>query len=269
MRFSGRGWGLRLALALILAAPLWAPPSALAWTPPDPPDPEAVLAQARKDVAAHHDEDALAELNWFHEHALDTAQGLYGLRLTSALKLWSTLAQAYPPALIKLQAEREAAAAHVRSGDGARGYFNEVLAIDRALGQGQKTGELFAWLDTNRNETASQVYDLAQPALVRAKNYTLCGKYLQPQKALQGILDQYRLQMQLAGTADRPEPAQDFARKTLVNRSGILVGLLVQNHRREEADAIAGQAIKAWDDPSFREQLLSALSGDVPEPWPL
>jgi len=53
------------------------------------------------------------------------------------------------------------------------------------------TRELFVWLDGNRNEVASQVYDLAQPSLVRAKDYALCGKYLQPQKALQTILDQY------------------------------------------------------------------------------
>jgi hypothetical protein len=253
------------ALLLGAAAPLWAAD----WTPPPQPDPLTILNQARADAAARHYPDALAKQVWFHEHALDYAQGLYGLRLGSALRQWQALGQVYPPALQKLEAERDAAADHVRRGDGARGYFNEVLAIDRVLGQEAATRELFVWLDANRNETAAQVYELAQPALVRAGDYALCGKYLQPQKALQAIVDQYRLLTQLAATADHPDTAQAFAQKTLANKTGLLVALLVQNHRKEEADAIAGQAIKEWDDAGFRAQLLDALRGEVPEPWPL
>jgi len=259
---------MRIPLAVLLLAaapPLWA----AAWTPPAQPDPVAILAEARVDTAARHYEDALAKQVWFHEHALDYAQGLYGVRLSYALEQWKALGQVYPPALQKLEAERDAAADQVRRGDGARGYFNEVLAMNRALNQDAATRELFVWLDTNRNETAAKVYDLAQASLVRARDYALCGKYLEPKKALQSIVEQYRLQTQLAATADHPEAMQAFARKTLANKTGLLVALLVQNHRKEEADAIAGQAIKEWDDPGFRQQLIDALDGEVPEPWPL
>ncbi len=255
-----------LAVILLLAA---SAPSIAAWAPPPQPDPAAILAEAEADTAAKHYQDALAKLVWFHEHALDYAQGLYGVRLSYALNAWKSLGRVYPPALEKLRAERDAAADHVRRGDGARGYFNEVVAIDRALGDDAATRELFVWLDANRNEIAAQVYDIAQSSLVRAGDYGLCGKYLQPQKALQAIIDQYRVVTQLAATSERPEEMKTFAQKTLANKTGLLVALLVQNHRKDEANAVAAQAVKEWDDAGFRQQLIDALSGQVPQPWPL
>jgi len=259
---------MRISLAAVLlgTAPLLA---AAGWTPPVQPDPVAILGEARADTAAKHYEEALAKLVWFHEHALDYAQGLYGVRLSYALNDWKALGRVYPPALDKLRAERDGAADHVRRGDGARGYFNEVVAIDKALDEDAATRGLFVWLDANHNEIASQVYDIAQPSLVRARDYALCGKYLEPQKALQGIVDQYRVVMQLAAVSDRSREEQIFARKTLANKTGLLVALLVQNHRKDEANDIAAQAVKEWDDPDFRQQLIEALSGQVPEPWPL
>ena len=262
------GPGVRRVLALILlgvASAAWAAD----WVPPPQPDPMTILRQAQADAVAKHYADALAKQVWFHEHALDYAQGLYGVRLSYALNAWASLGRAYPPALEKLRAERDAAADHVRNGDGARGYFNEVVAIDRALGEDAATRELFIWLDANRNEVAAQVYDIAQASLVRAGDYALCGKYLQPQKTLQGILDQYRVVTQLAATSERPEAMKTFAQKTLANKTGLLVALLVQNHRKDEANAIAAQAVKEWDDAGFRQQLIEALSGQVPQPWPL
>lgn len=255
-----------LAAVLLGAAPaLWA----AGWTPPAQPDPVAILGEARADTAAKHYDNALAKLVWFHEHALDYAQGLYGVRLSIALNDWVALGRVYPTALEKLRAERDAAADHVRRGDEARGYFNEVVAMDRALGQDAATRELFVWLDANRNEVASQVYDIAQASLVRAKDYALCGKYLEPRKALQAILDQYRVVTQLAATSDRPEEMKTFAQKTLANKTGLLIALLVQNHRKDEANEVAAQAVKEWNDADFRQQLIEALSGQVPEPWPL
>jgi len=71
-----------LALILLGVAPvLWAAD----WVPPSQPDPMTILGQARTDAAAKHYADALAKQVWFHEHALDYAQGLYGVRLSYAL----------------------------------------------------------------------------------------------------------------------------------------------------------------------------------------
>ncbi len=255
-----------LAAFLLLGLPLLC---AADWTPPVQPDPRAILAEAERDTQARHYADALAKFVWFHEHALDTAQGLYGLRLSRALEDWAALGRSYPPALDKLRAEREAAAEHVRNGDGARGYFNEVLAMDRVLKQDAATRELFLWLDAHRNEVAVQVYDQAQASLVRAHDYALCGKYLRPDQTLARALEQYQLTLQLGTGADDEVALRSFAQRTLANKVGLLVSLLVQNQRRDDAERIAAAALKEWNDPGFRLELSQALSGTVPEPWPL
>jgi hypothetical protein len=254
------------AAFLLLAVPALA---AADWTPPAQPDPRAILAEAEREARARHYPDALARFVWFHQHALDTAQGLYGLRLSRALEEWAALGRDYPPALERLRAEREAAAQHVRNSDGARGYFNEVLAMDRVLKQDAATRELFLWLDAHRNEVAAQVYDQAQASLVRAHDYALCGKYLSPDKTLARTLEQYRITLQLAAGADDEAALRTFAQRTLANKTGLLVSLLVQNHRRDDAERIAAAALKEWNDPGFRLELSQALSGTVPQPWPL
>ncbi len=254
------------AAVLLLALPALC---AADWTPPAQPDPRAILAEAEHDAQARRYAEALAKYAWFYEHALDTAQGLYGLRLSRALEDWAALARDYPPALERLRATREAAAEQVRKGEGARGWFNEVLAIDRVLGQDAATRELFRWLDAHRNEVAAQVYDQAQAALVRGREYALCGKYLTPDKTLAKALEQYQLTLQLAAGADDEVALRSFAQRTLANKTGLLVSLLAVNHRKDEAERIAAAALKEWNDIGFRAQLGEALSGTVPEPWPL
>jgi hypothetical protein len=254
------------AAFLLLAFPALAEAD---WTPPPQPDPRAVLAEAERDAQARRYADALAKQVWFHEHALDTAQGLYGLRLSRALEDWAALGRDYPPALERLRAEREAAAQHVREGDAARGWFNEVLAMDRVLRQDAATRELFLWLDAHRNETAAQVYDLAQASLVRAHDYALCGKYLTPDRTLAKVVEQYQLMLALAAGADDAAALRDFAQRTLANKLGLLVGLLALNHRADDAGRIAAAALKEWDDAGFRAELSQALAGNLPEPWPL
>jgi hypothetical protein len=254
------------AALLLLALPALC---AADWTPPAQPDPRAILGEAERDTQARRYPDALAKYAWFHEHALDTARGLYGLRLSRALQDWAALARDYPPALERLRATREAAAEQVRQGVGARGYFNEVVAIDRVLEQDAATRELFHWLDAHRNDIAAQVYDQAQAALVRGGEYALCGKYLAPDQTLARALEQYRITLQLAAGADDEAALREFARHTLGNKLSLLVGLLALNHRPDDANRIAAAALQEWNDPGFRALLGQALAGRLPEPWPL
>lgn len=239
------------------------------WTAPPQADPRAVLAGAEQDLQARRYADALAGLLWFHQHALDAGPDLYALRLTRALQDWAALGRAWPPALERLRAQREAAAEQVRQGQDPRRAFNDVLAIDRVLGQDAATRGLFLWLDAHRPDLAAQVYDQAQAALVRAGDYALCGKYLTPDRTLARLLEQYRLTLTLAEGADDAAALRGFARHTLANQSGLLVALLVRNQRRDEAGRIAAAVLRERDDPDLRDTLEQALSGTVPDPWPL
>ena len=76
------------------------------WTPPEKPNPDAILDEARADVRAKRYEDALVKLLWFHENALKYDDGQRGVRLSFALSEWYDLGADYAPALAKFEEVR-------------------------------------------------------------------------------------------------------------------------------------------------------------------
>jgi hypothetical protein len=238
------------------------------WTPPPDPDPQAILQEAKADARAQNYEAALAKQVWFHQHALAVRPSLYGVRLSFALSAWVDLGKAYPPALEKLQSTRAEHATKVRDGSGGREDFHDFEAISRTLKEDGPTKELFVWLDANKPELAKQVYDLAQPALINAAAYQLCGRYLDPDKAFQRLLKAYQTNRQMAEDPKFGARMQAFGEKSFANGTATLVALLVRNERLVDAERIMAAAVNEWNDPQFHEQLESAKQGKVPAPWP-
>ncbi len=235
------------------------------WHPGPTPDTQAILAEAEDDAQIGRYSDALAKHVWFHENALKLAPAMAGVRLSYALSSWKSLGDSYPPALEKLRAERDKAADNVRSEKDARHSFHDFRNINRVLGEDEKTGELFHWLDSNKPKVATEVFDIAQPVLVKAKEYQICGKYLDPDRSFQRMLRIYEEHKKFSVRTDE---TRDFEAKWFTNSVGTLIALLVVNQRQDEANRIADEARKTWDDPGFREQLDRALKGEVPPPWP-
>ena len=73
------------------------------WTPPEKPDPEAILQEIREDVKNRRYEVALSKTLWFHENALALRPSLSGVRLSFALSYWLELGEVYPPALEEMK----------------------------------------------------------------------------------------------------------------------------------------------------------------------
>jgi hypothetical protein len=239
------------------------------WNPPLNPDPSAILSEAQADTAAGRYADALARHVWFHENALKYAPGMVGVRTSFALSYWADLAAVYPPALIKLKAVRDEAGAAVRTGSNARKAFYDFAAINRVLKEQALTKELFLWLDVNNPVVARQDFDIAEPALVDAKEYHLCGKYLDPDHSLKQIVWLYRETAKIRpGLEEYAAELREHATKTFSNSVATLVALLVLNDRPVDADRIAAEATKELDDPEFQRELKRARQGEVPPPWP-
>lgn len=239
------------------------------WTPPANPDPHKILNEAQDDARAGRYADALAKHVWFHENALKYQSALYGVRLSFALSYWVELGDAYPPALQKLKSIRDETAKRVREGNRDRKIrddFHDFEAINKALGEDSKTTELFVWLDSKKPSAARQAFRLAEPALVKSKEYRLCGKYIDPDCSFAETLSLYQLNKGMSGRFD--EKFQEFREKAFANGVETLVALLVQNNRKADALRIAEKALKERDDPQFREELEKAKTGDVPPPWP-
>jgi hypothetical protein len=239
------------------------------WMPPANPDPQKILNEAQDDARAGRYADALAKHVWFHENALKYQSALYGVRLSFALGYWVELGDAYPPALEKLKNIRDETAKRVREAGPERRIhenFHDFAAINRELKEETKTTDLFLWLDSNKATAAKTVFDVAEPALIKSKQYRLCGKYINPDRSLAAIVRLYQVNGRMSQRFGKE--FEEDRQKTFSNGVATLVALLVQNDRKADALRIAEKALKERDDPRFGEELEKAKKGDVPPPWP-
>jgi hypothetical protein len=249
-------------LAFLLNLPLLA-----AWTPPENPNPQQILNEAQADARAGRYEDALAKHVWFHENALRLDPGFVGVRLSFALSYWTELGAAYPPALAKLKSIRDDTAGRIRESDQVPEAFHDFASINKYLNESAKTKDLFLWLNSSKPEMAKSVFDFAEPALIDAKEYRLCGRYIEPE-SFERIRELYRKKKQLVQDPAHGERMQNFAEKSFANRTTTLVALLVVNDRQADANQIAAEALKERSDPAFKAELEKAKRGTVPAPWP-
>ncbi len=223
--------------------------------PPANPDPDKILNEAQDDVRAGRYSDALAKHVWFHENALKYQSALYGVRLSFALVYWVELGNVCPPALQKLKSIRDETSKRVREADRERKIvedFHDFSAINQALKEEPKTTDLFVWLDSHKPTAAKQVFHVAESALIKSKQYRLCGKYIDPDRTFAEIVRLYQVNKGM--TQQFGKEFQNFSERTFSN--GVtLVALLVQNDRKADALRIAEKALKERDDPQFREEL--------------
>jgi len=238
------------------------------WTPPKDPDPQAILQEARADTKAGRYETALAKHVWFHQNALSIHPSLYGVRLSFALSYWWELATEYPAALTKLKEIRDTAEGNVRGGKNVRESFHDMESINDHLDEQSKTKELFESLHENDPKTAKEVFDLAQPSLIKGKAYVLVGKYISPKDDFGKMREGYRQNKKLADDTRFGARHLEFANKKFANDSTTLVAILTLNDRKKESEEIAASARAEWDDDSFHAALEKALMGVVPDPWP-
>jgi tetratricopeptide (TPR) repeat protein len=145
----------------------------------DKADPaKEALNQAVALAAAGKYAEALEKHVWYHEHALDSGYGQYGVRLSFALKYWVELGAKYPPALEKLKAIRGENMASILGGELSRELFHDIHAIDHSLGESEATVQFFKEIAVKQPEFAGTVYDLADEALIAHEEYELAARYL-------------------------------------------------------------------------------------------
>ena len=237
------------------------------WMPPADPNPKTILDEAREDTQAKRYEDALAKHVWYHENALRLQPAQMGVRLSFALNDWIRLGKLYPPALEKLKSIRDKNAETVKAGRDAKESFEDFSAINDHLEDADKTKNLFVWLDAHQAKTAKELFDEAMPALIKAKEYKLCGKYLvDAEGCYQQYLESYKRRPR---SSPNPETAKLMAQiweENFSNDVATLVALLELNGRRADAEAIVAEALEVRSDSEFKAVLDKALEGQVPEP---
>ena len=243
------------------------------WTPPENPDPSAIMHEAAADADAGKYEIALAKQVWYHENALKLQPAQSGVRLSFAMTNWLRLGEQYPPALEKLIEIRDETDKKIRDENRIRVRFEDFqdfTAINRTLRQEDRTVEVFKWLSEESEEDAKKMYGISEPALIKHKEYKLCGKYIDPEPDVERIGESYAHGLTM--TKRFGKDYQNFVDKTIVNQAAILVAILVKNDRvpeaKEAATQLKGFVTDAKLSKKLKSELDAALDGKVPAPWP-
>ena len=238
---------------------------AFAWTPPDRPDPDAILKEVRADRIAGRYAVALEKHLWFHEHALRYQPSLAGVRLSFALGDWGVLADRYPPAMAALRELRARKAEDVRDGRNAADAFRDVAAIDRELDEPAGTVELFRAIEARGEEAARLSYASAQDALIEVKDFTTAGKYLSPDRELKLLASLYE------GVARAGRPSSEdllaMRERMFAIKASRTAAVLVLAGRPDEARRFAEQVLSIFSGSGVvREMLARAAEGQLPPP---
>ena len=143
-----------------------------------PPDPEKVLARARKFHRQGAYEKALQDHIWFHDNALKYKPSLYGVRLSFALIDWVALGEKYPDAHNALVDIRNRKTGLIQNSQGSPGLFHDVAAINHYLNDRQKTVDLYKELIHVDFDLAKQCYDLAKSDLIAFQEFQICNRMM-------------------------------------------------------------------------------------------
>ncbi len=136
------------------------------------------LIDTKEMVKAGKYQEALERHIWFHEHAVEKEPAMVGVRGSFALADWKALATVYPPALTELRATRDRAVNQIKSDGGNPRLFADVKALNRTLGEPDKTIEVFEMLTTKYPESARSSWHYAKDEIFTAKRYDIARKFV-------------------------------------------------------------------------------------------
>jgi hypothetical protein len=200
-------------------------------------DPRERLSAGQLAAREGRYEEALREYVWFHDHALEHAQSLYGVRLSFALGYWMDLAQVYPEAKKELERIRDRKTAKLASGDGDRALFHDVESINQRLGAEDRTYQLFLTMLSTAPALAKACAGLAIETIVKAEDFALAQRFADsPEEALLRYSEQLNEDVaNLTGDAERKRRVLDAYVHIYCNRVGIAIAILRGVGKSEEA----------------------------------
>ena len=201
-------------------------------------------------------EAALAKHVWFHDNALKVSRSYYGVRLSFALGYWVELGEKYPQALAKLTAIRDEKTSRLLAGEANRELFNDVESINQHLGEMAPTVELFKRLEAVNPKFASDVYDLADEALLQAREYELAKKYLgDPKKRLAVAKRDFNEGIEFAQTSKNSDASRRASEQIYTDEVVRIITVLRETGDKTSAQNIQAEALKTLESITIRNAL--------------
>ena len=123
-------------------------------------------------------EEALQKHMWFHDHALEIDPSWSGVRRSFALNDWVALGAKYPKALRVLEDIRDTKTDRLLANEANAVLFQDVEAINQAMGQPEATIQLFRKIGDTDPEFAEKVYWVIRDTLAKAGEYELARRFM-------------------------------------------------------------------------------------------
>ncbi len=243
----------------------------ISWEPPEFPDLQEILQEARTDSNAGRYALALEKFLWFHHHALDYDEAYYGVRLSFALGYWHDLATKFSPAMDALHEVRDQAKQKLIEGIDSYHSFNEESAISKRLGEQISTRDLFLQIHNTNETLARKIYHLAQPVLIEFALFDICDHYLDATEAINKEIEQHQLLVKLYQNnpsyykTNMPnDDGLDFVPLIHLEGCATIVALLIKLNRRNEATEIAWRIKYEGHNLKVDKIVDQALKGEFP-----
>ena len=229
------------------------------------------LEHASTCIADGRYEEALLELVWFHDHALEENPSLYGVRRSYALAYWVRLGEVYPPALAALQATRDGKAAALLAGELDKSVFRDVAAIDQYLDAVPATYSLYLELLAKQPEVAAACGRNALSSVVAAGDFALAAR-LAPdaQSAILRRSAELNLDVHLMKYQPYTRAPRRWAYVGIyVDGIQELLKIKTGNGEHAEAARLKALAIDRIQSPSLRREVQADFvkKARAPAPW--
>ena len=154
----------------------------------------------------------------------DAERSLAGVRLSYAISEWIDLGEVYPPARRALESVRDTKAESLMQGTYDASLFHDVASINRALGQVERTRDLFRAIAGADHGLAEKCFHFVLESLVHTKEYGLARSFLpESRKDIDQFLVPLKLALQSTGSV-----SQEMLEETLVRIYVERVNLILQ-----------------------------------------
>jgi tetratricopeptide (TPR) repeat protein len=203
-------------------------------------------------------QEALDRCIWFHNHALEHERAMNVGRLSYNLNLWKDLGESYPPALVVLKKIRDDNTALLEAGKGSYDLFKDVAAINRVLGENNRTVELFRKLDKKQSDLAKRCWMIVKDSVIESEAYDLVRKYLPDP-----VMEYYKVKRaydQYASTLMTGDPALEEPLKAdnegfFVGETVQLINVAIALDDMKAAKEIQKKALTVLDDSRLKEAI--------------
>ncbi len=219
-------------------------------------DARRALDDARRLAKEGDYEGALARHVWFHDHALSVRPSYYGVRLSFALSDWIQLGSKFPKALDTLRGIRDAKSSKLLAGDANRELFHDVESINEHLSESKETVNLFKRIEAANPVFARTIFDLADSALLEAREYRLARQYLgDPKERLAAAKQKFDEGMKYSKTSKSGEASRRAFESIFADEVVRLVVVLDQTEDNAAAKSVQSEALKILDHEKIRNAL--------------